>query len=97
MRALNVTRTERGSRLTVWAKPRAARSRVLGVREGALEVALAAPPVDGAANAELVATLAKALGIRKRDVVIASGLSGRSKVIELSGLAPEDVHAALAR
>jgi len=35
-------------------KPRASKSRILGVREGMLEVALAAPPVDGEANAELI-------------------------------------------
>jgi uncharacterized protein len=94
---LELSRTEKGTRLAVWAKPRAAKSRVLGVREGALEVAIAAPPVDGAANAELRATLAKVLGLPKRDVVITSGLSGKNKIVELAGVSPEDVRAALAR
>ena len=55
---------------SVRVAPRASRSAVLGVHEGALKVALTAPPVDGAANAALVAFLAKALGVAKRDVVI---------------------------
>jgi uncharacterized protein len=94
---LELKRTERGTRLAVWAKPRAAKSRVLGVREGALEVAIAAPPVDGAANAELQATLAKTFGLAKRDVVITFGHTGKNKVVELVGVSPEDVRAALAR
>ena len=97
MRDLKITGTEGGARLSVWAKPRSAKSRVLGVREGALEVAIAAPPVDGAANAELVATLAKALGIPKRDVSIAKGASGKNKVVDLAGVSPEEARAALAR
>jgi len=97
MDELNISSTERGSRLSVWAKPRAAKSRVLGVRGGALEVALAAPPVDGAANDALIETLAKALGLPKRDVTIASGHAGRSKTVELAGLSPDEVRAALSR
>ena len=46
-------------RLKVRVKPRASKSRVLGTRDGVLEVAVAAPPVDGAANEELVRTLAE--------------------------------------
>ena len=97
MKGLTISETSGGARLSIWAKPRAAKSRVLGVREGALEVALAAPPVDGAANAELVATLAKTLGVRKRDVIVRSGHSGRNKVVEVIGRSPGDVRAALTR
>jgi uncharacterized protein (TIGR00251 family) len=73
-------------RIQVHAKPRSRRSRIAGTREGALAVELAAPPVDGAANEELVATLAGALGVPKRDVSVALGASSRAKLVEVRGL-----------
>lgn len=60
-----------------------------GVRDGALVVSLAAPPVDGAANAELVAAMAQVLGVRKSDVAIASGAASRNKILDVAGLAPD--------
>jgi uncharacterized protein (TIGR00251 family) len=82
-------------RFVVRAKPRASRSRVVGVKEGELQVSLAAPPVDGEANAELVATLARVLGIPKRDVAIVRGESSRTKLIEIRGLSVEEALARL--
>jgi len=96
MTELAVTATADGVRFAVRAKPRAARSRVVGVREGALEIALAAPPVDGAANEELVATLARALGVPKRDVVLLRGEASRAKLVEVRGLSAADVRARIA-
>ena len=49
---------------------------------------LAAPPVDGAANAELIEVLAEALGVPRRAVRIVAGHAGRDKVVEVDGLAP---------
>lgn len=72
--------------LRVFAKPRASRSRVLGVREGALEISLAAPPVDGAANQELVATLARALGVPRRQVELVRGDTSKHKLVRVQGL-----------
>lgn len=82
-------------RLAVHAKPRAKKSRIVGPREGALEVALAAPPVDGAANEELLRTLAKALGVRQRDVVLVRGDTSREKLVEIRGLTAAEVRARL--
>ena len=81
---LTLTR-EAAIRFEVRAKPRARKSAVVGVQEGALVVQLAAPPVDGAANEELIATLARALGIPKRDVAIVRGDSARHKLVEVRG------------
>jgi uncharacterized protein (TIGR00251 family) len=50
-----------------------------------LEVAVAAPPVDGAANLELVRTLAEHYGVAKSAVEIVSGLAGRSKIVRILG------------
>lgn len=65
--------------------PRASQSAVLGVHDGALKVALTAPPVDGAANAALVELLAKVLGVAKRDVTLEQGHTSRSKRFRVRG------------
>ena len=78
-----------GVRLTVHVRPRSSRSAILGVREGALEVALTAPPADGAANSELIKLIARALEVRRGDVSIVVGASSRSKVLEINGIHPE--------
>ncbi len=83
-------------RFEVHARPRAKQSRVSAVREGALVVHLAAPPVDGAANAELVETLAAALGVARRQVSLVRGDSSRTKIMEVRGLSVEQVAARLA-
>ena len=82
------------------AKPRASRSQVIGVRSSptgdVLDVRLAAPPVDGAANAELLATLSRALGVPGRDLALDRGASSRMKRVRVAGLTPAEVLARLA-
>lgn len=73
-------------RIKVRVKPRASKSRVLGVKGEELEVAIAAPPVDGAANEELVATLSAHYSIPKRAVEILSGHASRIKLVRLLGV-----------
>jgi uncharacterized protein (TIGR00251 family) len=77
-----------GARFEVFAKPRASKSAIGGVREGALVVSLAAPPVDGAANEELIRVLAARLGVKRSAISIASGAHGRTKIVEVSDLSP---------
>jgi uncharacterized protein len=79
----------------VRAKPNAKRSAIAGVREGALEVRVAAPPVDGAANEELVAVLASALGIPRRDVQLVHGTTSRAKRVQVNGLGVEEIRTRL--
>jgi uncharacterized protein (TIGR00251 family) len=83
-------------RFRVHAKPRASRTAIVGVREGVLDVAIAAPPVEGEANAELVRALAEALQVARRDVSIVSGQSGKQKTIEVRGLEAAVLRARLA-
>jgi uncharacterized protein len=80
----------RGLRLAVRVTPRAGREAVGGiVRDAdgrpALAVRLAAPPVEGAANAALVKVLAGALGLRRAEVTLLSGATGRLKMLHLAG------------
>ncbi len=80
-------------RFKVRVQPRASRSEVAGEYGDALKVRLAAPPVDGAANAELVAFLAKRLRVPKSAVVIVRSDKGRDKLIEVSGAGGDQVRA----
>lgn len=80
-----------GVRLSIRAKPKSSRSKVLRVREGALDVAIAAPPVDGAANSELVKTLARFFGVPKSSIAIVSGSTARAKRVQISGATPRQL------
>lgn len=82
-------------RFEVHAKPRAKKSQVLGERGGAVEIALAAPPVDGAANEELVRFVAKVLGVGKRSVELVRGDASREKLVAVIGLSTAEVEARL--
>jgi len=74
---------------TVRVVPRASRSAVVGEHDGSLRVRLAAPPVDGAANEELVRVLARALDLPARAVEITSGHASKVKQIRARGAARE--------
>ena len=65
--------------------PRASRSEIMGAHNGALRVRIAAPPVDGAANEELMRLLAKRLSVPRNAVEIRSGLTGRLKTVRVTG------------
>jgi uncharacterized protein len=84
-----------GVRVRVRAKPRASTSRVRGVKDGALEVAVAAPPVDGEANAELCVVVARFFRVSTRSVTVVRGTQGRNKLVDIRGLDPEAAKAAL--
>ncbi|MEP7048736.1 MAG: DUF167 domain-containing protein [Pseudomonadota bacterium] len=95
MSALEVDERAGLVRIRVWVKPRASKSRILGLREGELEVAVAAPPVDGEANCELIRTLARALGCGKTAIEIVSGDGSRSKLVSIAGLTDAELRVKL--
>lgn len=82
-------------KLNVLVIPNASRNEIVGWHDGALKIRLAAPPVDGKANDELVRFLAKQLDLAPSEIEIEHGQSGRRKRV-LIPLAEEDVRAALA-
>lgn len=86
-----------GVRISVQVRPRSSRSCLLGVRDGALEVALTAPPADGAANAELIKLLARVLDVRRSDVAIVVGMISRNKVVAVYGVDAAETRARLGR
>ena len=65
--------------------PRASRSEIVGEHDGLLRVRIAAPPVEGAANEELIKLLAKKFRVAKNNVDIVSGHSSRIKQVSVSG------------
>jgi len=75
--------------------PRASRSEIVGEQDGLLRVRIAAPPVDGAANEELVRVLAKEFGVARRSISIISGHSSRVKKISIEALMPAKLKAAV--
>ena len=81
--------------LDVRVTPRAGRSGIAGLRDGVVIVKLAAAPVDGAANDELIALLSKALDVPRRDISIVSGERARTKRIRIAGLDREQAIAKL--
>lgn len=66
--------------------PRASKSEIVGDLDGALKIRIASPPVDGAANEELIKVLAKKLGIPKNAVEIVGGQTSKQKQIRISGI-----------
>lgn len=74
------------ARFTVWVQPRAARTEVAGRHGGLMKIRLAAPPVEGAANEELVRFVAEKLGVAKTAVRLVTGHNGRRKTLEVTGV-----------
>jgi uncharacterized protein (TIGR00251 family) len=66
--------------------PRASRARLGPVAGDRVKIAVTAPPVDGEANAAVIDVVARALGVPRRSVHIASGETGRRKSIRVDGI-----------
>ena len=82
--------TADGIRLAVRLTPRASRNGLDGIGADAdgrsfLRIRLTAPPVEGAANQALIDFLAGILSVRKKDIAIRSGETGRHKILEIAG------------
>jgi len=84
-----------GVELSLLVQPRASRTRVLGEHDGLLKLQLAAPPVDGEANAALVEFLAKLLGVPRRQVSLIAGDASRRKRVSIQGVETAQVEAVM--
>jgi uncharacterized protein (TIGR00251 family) len=85
-----------GAVLELLVQPRASRTRVAGEHDGRLKIQLAAPPVDGEANAALVAFLADVLDVKRADVALLAGETGRRKRVRVAGVTAAAAAARLA-
>jgi uncharacterized protein (TIGR00251 family) len=94
-RASGVSKHAHGSVLSVIVIARAARPSIEQLTDGAIQVRVAAPPVDGAANAALLRFLAGVLDVPRSRLEIVSGASSRRKRITVSGLTPDELETRL--
>lgn len=79
--------------LTLHIQPGAKRTEIAGIHDGALKIRIAAPPVEGQANAKLLDFLKKAFDVPSSQVILKQGSSGRRKVVEIHGSrrSPDDL------
>ena len=89
-----VSASPAGALLAVRVVPGAKKTGIAGEASGRLRVRVQAPPVEGAANDAVIAVIAAALGVPRRAVRIAAGLSARQKLVDVDGV---DASAATAR
>jgi hypothetical protein len=91
----DITATPEGIIVSVLVQPRASRTQLAGILDGAIKVRLTSPPVDGAANALCIEFFAKLLRISKSRIEISGGLTSRRKTLRMNGISPADLLAAL--
>jgi uncharacterized protein (TIGR00251 family) len=82
-----------GSALAVRVTPRASHNEIVEVMsDGTIKIHIAAPPVDGEANEQLLIFLAEVLNIPKSRIEIVAGAVGRDKLISVLDMDTETVH-----
>jgi uncharacterized protein (TIGR00251 family) len=84
--AIRITEQDGGVRIAVKVVPGASRNRIVGALGDTLKVAVSKPPQDGAANAAVIALLAEAFGVPRKDVSIVKGHAQPRKEVFLSRL-----------
>ena len=80
---------DRGLTFAVRIVPRASRSEIAGEHNGALRIRIAAPPVEGAANRELIRFLAKLFTVPQKAVDLVSGAASKNKIVRIRNANPE--------
>ena len=91
MSQLKITGAEDGATFAVRVVPRASKNEIVGIHGDALKIRVAAPPVEGRANEDLIAFLAQRLGVRKSQVEIVAGATSRRKMTRAVNLSLEEV------
>jgi len=79
------------AKISLRVYPNAPRNEVIGLTEGVLRVKIAAPPVEGKANRELLTFLSQLLGISQGALTITKGHTSRNKTVAASGLSQEEL------
>lgn len=81
-----LTESSQGTLFHVLAVPRSSKTEIADLREDRCRIKVKAPPVDGEANAALLAAIAKWFGLPKKSVIQQKGLTGKQKTFLLSGM-----------
>ncbi|MCI0525644.1 MAG: DUF167 domain-containing protein [Acidobacteria bacterium] len=87
---IKLTAKDDGISFAVRVQPRSSKSGVAGELDGALKIRLAAPPVDGEANEELIRLLAKLFGVPRQQITLISGQTSKNKLVRVSGISIEE-------
>ena len=69
----------------ILVQPRASRAKIGPLHDGRIKIAVTAPPVDGEANAAVIALIAKRLGLARGNVEVVAGASSRRKTLRVTG------------
>jgi len=88
---INVSEKDGKVSFKVKVQPRASKNELAGVLEDAVKLRITAPPVDGEANKYVTRFFADLLGVPKTAVTIVSGLTSRTKIVEVSGVKATEV------
>ncbi|MGH9831671.1 MAG: DUF167 domain-containing protein [Blastocatellia bacterium] len=83
---IKLTAKDDGISFAVRVQPRASKSGVVGELDGALKVRLAAPPVDGEANEELIRLLATLFAVPRQQITLISGQTSKNKLVRVGGV-----------
>jgi uncharacterized protein (TIGR00251 family) len=84
---MNLREHAGGVTFDVLVQPRASREKVGPLHDGRLRVSVTSPPVDGEANAAVIALIARTLGVARSAVEVIAGASSRRKTVRVSGVA----------
>jgi hypothetical protein len=79
------------SLIRIRVHPGASRNEITGMTDDVLQVRIAAPPVKGKANYELIDFLSHTLGVSKSLISIVKGQTSRNKIIAIAGLSHDDI------
>jgi uncharacterized protein len=77
--------------ISIKVQPKASRNEIAGYKDGFLKIRVQAPPDKGAANEAVIKLLAARLQLPRKAVSLKTGLTGRTKRIEIEGLTEEEV------
>lgn len=81
------TKTRNGVTIEVKVEPRSSQKGIAGVMDNnVLKVKLTSPPVEGAANEQLIELIAEELKVKRAQVTVIRGRSSKRKVVEISGV-----------
>ncbi len=95
--SISVKESADGISFAVHVQPRASRSGITGILNGAVKIRLTSPPVDGAANEQCIIFFADLLKVRRRDVSILTGEISRHKAVKIAGITAAHFQEVIAR
>ncbi len=90
-----ISEGNQGVSLRILVRPRASKNSVKGIYGDYLKIDIKAPPVDGAANKELIKFLSKFFKIPKSDIEVKSGKGAKTKLLIFKGITPSKILTAL--